>query len=60
MRAAKGVLPFNFLEGMACKGGCINGAGGLSHDERNRQRMDAYADMATHTIEEYLDITDHE
>ena len=54
MRAAKGVLPFNFLEGMACKGGCINGAGSLSHEERNRQRMDAYADAATHTLEENL------
>ena len=54
MRAAKGVLPFNFLEGMACKGGCINGAGGLSHEERNRQRIDAYADTATHTLEAHL------
>ena len=52
LRASKGVLPFDFVEGMACKGGCINGAGALNHDERNRQRIDAYADSAGASSEE--------
>lgn len=46
LRASKGVLPFDFIEGMACKGGCINGAGALSHDDRNRLKIDSYADAA--------------
>ena len=48
MRASRGVRPFNFIEGMACKEGCIGGAGSLSHGERNRKRIDEYADSAKH------------
>ena len=47
LRASKGVLPFDFIEGMACKGGCINGAGALNHHERNRQRIEDYAEAAS-------------
>jgi [FeFe] hydrogenase (group B1/B3) len=47
LRAAKGVLPANFIEGMACRGGCINGAGSLNHSERGRQRAEEYARAAT-------------
>ena len=46
MRAAKGVLSANFIEGMACRGGCINGAGSLSHSERNLKRTEDYAKAA--------------
>ncbi len=36
LKAAKGVLDGNFIEGMACVGGCIGGAGNLTHGEKNR------------------------
>ncbi len=32
----------NFLEGMACVGGCINGAGCLTHGDKNRAEVDEY------------------
>ena len=36
LKKSKGVLDANFIEGMACMGGCINGAGCLTHgDEKN-------------------------
>lgn len=53
LRATKGVLPHNFIEGMACKDGCISGAGCLSHGEKNRKKITDYAESATaKTIEE--------
>ncbi|MBK5254057.1 MAG: 4Fe-4S dicluster domain-containing protein [Peptostreptococcaceae bacterium] len=36
LRAGKGRLDNNFIEGMACEGGCIGGAGNLTHSEKNR------------------------
>ncbi len=34
---------FNFIEGMACMGGCINGAGCLTHSEvKNKMEVDKY------------------
>lgn len=41
-KAAKNVLPGNFIEGMACVGGCIGGAGCLTHGEKNRAEVDRY------------------
>lgn len=41
-KAAKGVLPNNFIEGMACVNGCIGGAGCLTHGEKNKTEVDAY------------------
>ncbi len=32
----------NFIEGMACLGGCINGAGCLTHGEKNSAAVDKY------------------
>lgn len=46
MRATKGVLPHNFIEGMACKGGCIGGAGCVNHGEKNRKKIDDYANAS--------------
>lgn len=46
MRASKGVLPFNFIEGMACVGGCVGGAGCLTHDEKNKTASEKYASQA--------------
>ena len=42
LKAAKNVLGGNFIEGMACVGGCIGGAGCLTHGEKNKKEVDAY------------------
>ena len=35
-------LDANFIEGMACVGGCIGGAGCLTHGEKNKSEVDKY------------------
>ncbi|MBO4262731.1 MAG: 4Fe-4S dicluster domain-containing protein [Clostridia bacterium] len=45
--AQKGMLPNNFIEGLACEGGCINGAGCLTHGEKNKAVTDNYGKAAT-------------
>ena len=35
-------LDANFIEGMACVGGCIGGAGCLTHGEKNKDEVDKY------------------
>ena len=42
LKASKNVLPENFIEGMACVGGCIGGAGCLTHEEKNKAEVDKY------------------
>ncbi len=42
LKKSKGVLPENFIEGMACIGGCIGGAGCLTHGEKNKSEVDKY------------------
>ena len=42
MKAQKGLLPENFIEGMACEGGCIGGPACLSHSSKNAAQVDAY------------------
>ena len=42
LKKNKGVLDANFIEGMACVGGCIGGAGCLTHGEKNRADVDKY------------------
>ncbi len=42
LKLSKGVLPGNFIEGMACIGGCIGGAGCLTHGEKNKAEVDKY------------------
>ena len=42
LKASKGVLPNNFIEGMACVGGCIGGAGCLTHGDKNKNEVDKY------------------
>ena len=36
LKMNKGILDGNFIEGMACIGGCIGGAGCLTHGEKNK------------------------
>lgn len=46
LKASKGRAEGNFIEGMACIGGCINGAGCLTHGERNKNKIDAHSRQA--------------
>ncbi|MBQ8849152.1 MAG: 4Fe-4S dicluster domain-containing protein [Clostridia bacterium] len=42
LKKSKNVLDGNFIEGMACVGGCIGGAGCLTHGEKNKAEVDKY------------------
>ncbi|MEG0778476.1 MAG: 4Fe-4S dicluster domain-containing protein [Oscillospiraceae bacterium] len=42
LKLSKNVLAGNFIEGMACVGGCIGGAGCLTHGEKNKSEVDKY------------------
>ena len=42
MKKNRNVLDGNFIEGMACVGGCIGGAGCLTHGEKNKAEVDKY------------------
>ncbi len=42
LKMRKGLLDANFIEGMACIGGCIGGAGCLTHGEKNKAEVDKY------------------
>lgn len=45
LRASKGVLKENFIEGMACDGGCIGGPACLSHSQKNKLQFAKYEKM---------------
>ena len=42
MKLARGIGDFNFIEGMACVNGCINGAGCVTHGAKNKSEVDKY------------------
>ena len=42
LQKSKNRLDANFIEGMACVGGCIGGAGCLTHGEKNKAEVDKY------------------
>ena len=42
LKKSKNVLDANFIEGMACLGGCIGGAGCLTKREKNKSEVDKY------------------
>ena len=46
LKAGKGLLQGNFIEGMACQGGCINGAGCITHGPKNKAVVDKYGNEA--------------
>ena len=46
LKKSKNVLNANFIEGMACVGGCIGGAGCLTHGEKNKAEVDKYGKEA--------------
>lgn len=46
LKANKKIPDGNFIEGMACVGGCIGGAGCLTHGEKNKLEVDKYGKEA--------------
>ena len=48
LRASKGLLPNNFIEGMVCTDGCIGGAACLSHGNADKRAIDNYGKKASH------------
>ena len=42
LKKSKNVLDANFIEGMACIGGCIGGAGCLTHGAKDKSEVDKY------------------
>lgn len=49
LKATKGILPNNFIEGMACVGGCIGGSGNLVRYEDTPDEMEDHIEDATAT-----------
>ena len=49
LKLSKNLLDGNFIEGMACIGGCIGGAGCLTHGEKNKAEVDKYGREALET-----------
>lgn len=59
LKASKKVLPANFIEGMACTGGCIGGAGCLTHGPKSKSQVDAYGKEAHEkTITDAISVTE--
>ncbi len=55
LKASKGVLDGNFIEGMACVGGCVGGAGNLTHGEKNKLDVAKDAQAGYPTIAEAIE-----
>lgn len=47
LKASKGLLDGNFIEGMACPGGCIGGPACLTHGPKNKAEVDKYENFTT-------------
>lgn len=59
LKASKNVLPNNFIEGMACIGGCIGGAGCLTHGAKDARQVDEYGREAFEkTISDAIGVLD--
>ena len=46
LKKKKDLLDANFIEGMACLGGCIGGAGCLTHGTKDKNEVDKYGKLA--------------
>ncbi len=46
LKSAKNISDTNFIEGMACTGGCIGGAGCLTHGAKDKSEVDKYGMLA--------------
>ncbi|MFI3325414.1 MAG: 4Fe-4S dicluster domain-containing protein [Clostridia bacterium] len=59
LKANRGILPNNFIEGMACLGGCIGGAGCLTHEAKDKNEVDKYGKLALEkTISDSISVLD--
>ncbi len=59
LKKSKNVLDGNFIEGMACVGGCIGGAGCLTHGDKNKAEVDKYGREAMEkTISDSISVLD--
>ena len=47
LKLSKGLLDANFIEGMACVGGCIGGSSCLTHGEKNKVEVEKYGKEAS-------------
>ncbi|MBE7064951.1 MAG: 4Fe-4S dicluster domain-containing protein [Ruminococcaceae bacterium] len=43
LKKSKNLLDANFIEGMACVGGCIGGAGCLTHSPKNKSHIESHS-----------------
>ena len=60
LQKSKNRLDANFIEGMACIGGCIGGAGCLTHGEKNKAEVDKYGREAFEkTISDAVSVLKH-
>lgn len=46
LKMNKGVLPENFIEGMACQGGCVQGPGVIVRSPKNKAEVAKHAKQA--------------
>ena len=46
LKAAKGIGDFNFIEGMACEGGCVQGAGIVIRSPKNQAEVGKHVKAA--------------
>ena len=52
LKLRRNMLDGNFMEGMACQGGCVNGNGNLTHMAKSRMDVEKYGkEAADKTIE---------
>ncbi len=54
LKASRGIGNVNFIEGMACVGGCIGGAGCLTHGPRNKIEVDKFSKQSDISIEDAI------
>ena len=55
LKKSKNASPYNFIEGMCCVGGCVNGGGEMVHGDKNRIILDKFAKEARkQTVEQAL------
>jgi [FeFe] hydrogenase (group B1/B3) len=47
LKANKGLLPNNFIEGMVCTGGCIGGPCALTHEAKDKSLIDKHGASAS-------------
>ncbi len=58
LKKSKGVLDANFIEGMACIGGCVGGAGCLTHGEKNKMDVEKFGLLAGKSIKDAVEALD--